>query len=123
MDKYKNEAKVCFGTTDAYKEFDSKTAGYSKADFANSAEGLKAVFRKFADCKAKGNTPDSKEAQELTKELQSFITENFYTCTDEILSGLGVMYSSDERFKENIDKNGSGTAGFVAEAIKIYTKD
>lgn len=123
MDKYKNEAKERFGTTDAYKEFEIKTADYSKADFANSAEGLNAVFRKFADCKAKGNTPDSKEAQKLTEELQSIITENFYTCTDDILKSLGVMYSADERFKENIDKNGTDTAEFVAEAIKIYTKD
>ncbi|MBQ2824721.1 MAG: TipAS antibiotic-recognition domain-containing protein [Clostridia bacterium] len=123
MDKYKNEAKERFGTTDAYKEFESKIAGYSKADFAIWAEGLNEIFRKFADCKAKGNAPDSKEAQKLTKELQSFITENFYTCTDDILKGLGVMYSADERFKENIDKHGAGTTKFISSAIEIYTKD
>ena len=122
MDKYKNEAKEHFGTTDAYKEFEIKTAGYSKADFAISAEGLNEIFRKFADCKAKGNTPDSKEAHKLTKELQNFITENFYTCTDEILKGLGLLYTADQRFKENINKNGSGTAEFVSKAIEIYCK-
>lgn len=123
MDKYKNEAKERFGCTDAYKEFESKTAGYTEAGFADSAEGLNKVFAKFAHCKAQGNTPDSAEAQALVKELQSFITQNFYTCTDEILEGLGEMYTADERFKENIDKNGSDTADFVSEAIKIYTKD
>ena len=117
------EVKQKWGSTKAYKEYKSKTAGYSDADFANSAEGLQEVFRKFADCKAKGNTPDSAEAQTTVKELKSYITSNFYTCTDEILKGLGAMYVADERFKENIDKNGSGTAEFVAEAIKIYTKD
>ena len=33
---------------------------------------------------------------------------------------LGSMYVMDERFKNNIDKYGSGTAEFVNEAIKVY---
>lgn len=38
--------------------------------------------------------------------------------TDEILKGLGEMYVSDERFKNNIDKAGGiGTAEFTAKAI------
>ena len=51
--------------------------------------------------------------------LQDFITQNYYTCTDEILAGLGKMYVADERFKKNIDKYGEGTAEFAAEAIAI----
>lgn len=123
MDSYKNEATERFGSTDAYKEFESKTAGYTEADFADYAEGLNAVFVKFARCKSKGYTPKSAEAQTLVKELQNFITKNYYTCTDEILKGLGAMYFTDRRFKENLDKNGEGTADFVSDAIKIFTKD
>lgn len=123
MDNYKNQVIECFGSTEPYKEYERKTANYTEADLAISAEGLNEIFRKFADCKAKGNAPDSKEAQKLTKELQSFITENFYTCTDDILKGLGVMYSADERFKENIDKHGAGTTKFISSAIEIYVKD
>lgn len=48
--------------------------------------------------------------------------EDFYHCTDDILAGLGQMYVCDERFKNNIDSHGEGTAEFVAEAIKIYCK-
>jgi hypothetical protein len=54
--------------------------------------------------------------------LQAHITENYYTCTDEILAGLGQMYAADERFKKNIDKYGEGTAEFVSKAIAIYCK-
>ena len=64
--------------------------------------------------------PDSEEAQSLAKKLQNYITENCYTCTNEILSGLGQMYVTDERFKDNIDKHGVGTAEFVSKVIKIY---
>jgi len=95
---------------------------FPATDFATSAEGLNEVFAKFAKCKAKGNTPDSDNAQILVKELQNYITNNFYTCTDEILKGLGVMYTADERLKENIDENGSDTAEFVSKAVEIYCK-
>lgn len=69
-----------------------------------------------------GATPDSSEAQELVKKLQDFITENYYTCTDKILAGLGQMYVADERFKENIDKYADGTAEYVCKTIEMYTK-
>jgi hypothetical protein len=32
------------------------------------------------------------------------------------------MYVADERFKNNIDSHGEGTAEFVSESIKIYCK-
>ena len=63
---------------------------------------------------------DADEVQELVKELQDFITGNYYHCTNEILAGLGQMYVADERFKNNIDKHASGTAKFVSEAIKEF---
>lgn len=117
---YKDEAKARFGATDAFREFESKTAGYTEENRQSAEVGLSAVFAEFAECKAQGNAPDSKEAQALVKKLQSFITENFYTCTDEILNSLGAMYTADRRFKENIDKNGAGTAEFVSSAIGLY---
>ena len=52
--------------------------------------------------------------------LQDHITQNYYLCTDEILAGLGQMYTQDERFKNNIDKNADGTAVFVCGAIEFY---
>ncbi len=121
--QYTEDAKVRFGNTEAFREFESKTAGYTEEIWQGAESGLSAIFAKFAECKAEGFAPHSAEAQVLVKELQNFITNSFYTCTDEILKGLGSMYAADERFKENIDKHGSGTAEFVSDAIKIYTKD
>ena len=81
-----------------------------------------AVFVKFAECKQNGYTADSDKAQSLVKELQAYITKNYYTCTNEILAGLGQMYVADERFKTSIDKHGTGTAEFVKEAIEKYCR-
>ena len=83
---------------------------------------MNSVFAEFAECKNCGESADSDTAQSLVKKLQDYITANFYRCTDDILAGLGQMYVCDERFKNNIDKSGGGTAEFVSEAIKIYCK-
>ena len=69
-----------------------------------------------------GNSAHSSEAKRLVKELQSYITDNYYTCTTEILAGLGQMYVADERFKANIDKHGNGTAEYVSKAIEIFCR-
>ncbi len=61
------------------------------------------------------------EAQASIRDLQQFITDHFYTCTLEILAGLGEMYVADDRFRKNIDKaDGEGTADFVAQVIRAY---
>ena len=122
MSNYDIEVKERWGETDAYKEHAEKTANYTKDKWQQVNDGLNAVLAKFADCMNNGHTADSPEAQALVKGLQTHITENYYTCTNEILAGLGQMYVCDERFKNNIDRNGEGTAEFVCEAIKIYCK-
>ena len=83
---------------------------------------MMAIFAEFAACKGSGAFADSAEAQMLIAKLQLHITENYYTCTDEILTGLGKMYVADERFKKNIDKYGEGTAEFASEGIRIYVE-
>lgn len=120
MTNYDIEIKQRFGNTDAYKEHAEKTANYTADKWQEVNDGLMSVFAKFAECMNNGHTADSVEAQAIVKELQDYITDNYYTCTKEILAGLGLMYVADERFKTNIDKNGTGTAEFISEAIKVY---
>ena len=120
--KYDDEVKQRWGDTDAYRESKKKTAAYSKDKWNDVVGGMNSVFAKFAECMKDGHATDSDEAQALVKELQNYITENYYTCTDEILAGLGQMYVADERFKNNIDQHGEGTAKFVANAIERMTK-
>lgn len=59
----------------------------------------------------------------LVARLQTHITENYYTCINEIFEGLGKMYVSDERFKKNIDKYGKETADFASEAITVFCQE
>ena len=119
---YKTEAGERWGNTDAYGEHERKTKNYTKEKWAEANDGMMAIFAEFAVCKASGASADSSEAQALVAKLQAHITANYYTCTDEILAGLGKMYVADERFKKNIDKYGDGTAEFVSEGIRIYAE-
>ena len=42
-------------------------------------------------------------------------------CTNDILAGVGQMYTADERFAKDLDRFGAGTAAFLFTAIAVYT--
>ena len=118
--KYEKEAYERWGDTSAYREHQGKTKNYTKEKWAEANDGMMAIFAEFTVCKQSGASADSAEAQTLVAKLQAHITANYYTCTDEILAGLGKMYVADERFKNNIDKYGEGTAEFASESIAMF---
>ena len=122
MKNYETEVRERWGNTSTFREHEQKTKNYTKEKWAEANDGLMAIFAEFALCKDSGVSADSDEAQALVGKLQAYITENYYTCTNEILAGLGKMYVADERFKKNIDKYGEGTAEFASEAIAIYCR-
>ena len=121
QDAYAAEAKKRWGKTDAYKEFEQKTAGQTQAQQDAAGNGLMAIFARMGAIRTAD--PASPEAQALVKELQDYITANYYTCTKQILRGLGMMYIAGDEMTENIDKaGGEGTAQFAHEAIEVYCK-
>ena len=122
MKNYETEVRERWGNTSTFREHEQKTKNYTKEKWAEANDGLMAIFAEFALCKDSGVSADSDEAQALVGKLQAYITENYYTCINEILAGLGKMYVADERFKKNIDKYGEGTAEFASEAIAIYCR-
>ena len=122
MSNHETESRSRWGNTDAYREHEQKTKNYTKEKWAEANDGLMAIFAEFAACKSRGASADSAEAQALVAKLQAHITANYYTCTDEVLAGLGKMYVADERFKKNIDMSGEGTAEFASEGIRIYVE-
>jgi len=121
-EQYETEAKERWGKTKAYKEHEQKTKDYSKDKWNDVNAGLNNILSEFAQCMKDGNSPESSEAQALVKKLQNHITDHYYTCTSQILAGLGQMYVADERFKNNIDKHAQGNAEFVSKAIEVYCK-
>lgn len=118
LDRYAAEAKAKWGATEAYREFEDKTAGQSPEQIRAAGDALMDYFAEFGAIRH--TAPDSGEAQALVAGLQRFISEHYYTCTREILRGLGQMYAAGGAMTENIDKaGGPGTAEFVSRAIAV----
>ena len=115
LEEYKEEAKAKWGHTDAYKEYERRVGTGEK----QTGEALMALFGELGELRVL--PANAEEVQEKIAAIQNFITDHFYTCTKEILYGLGQMYVADERMKRNIDKaGGEGTAEFARQAIQIY---
>ena len=119
MDEYAKRAKESWGQTPEYREFEEKSKDRTKEDERKLWAGLMEIFTEFGSMK--GSSPSGSEAQALVKKLQDYITEYFYTCSDEILAALGNMYAGGGEMTDNINHaGGEGTAEFAAQAIKVY---
>lgn len=115
IDAYKEEVRNRWGNTEAYHQSQSRKV----PDDANHK--LMSFLKDIG--KLQNQSPQSTEVQAAVERLQTHITDNYYTCTKEIFSGLGKMYMEDERFRRNInDTCGEGTAEFAAAAIAAFCK-
>ena len=119
IQEYKKEAKAAWGKTAEYQEYEQKTKDRNAGGYQAAMMQMMDIFTEFGEIRT--GEPDSARAQQLVKKLQSFITDNYYTCSEKVLAELGRMYVEDQRFTENIDKaGGCGTAEFVCRASVCY---
>ena len=119
--EYDAQAKTLYGNTDAYKEYTRKSAGRSQEQQKSLGDGLMDLFARLGELRELA--PESPEVQSWVKQLQDYITEHYYTCTPQILKGLGQMYAGGGSMTENIDAaGGEGTGEFACKAIEIYCK-
>jgi Predicted transcriptional regulators len=121
IDEYEEQAKATWGTTPEYQEFERKTAGWGEEDFRASAMGLMGILAQIGSLRDRD--PSDEVVQDLVKQLQAYITEHYYTCSDEVLLSLGRAYSGGGSMQRNIDKAaGEGTAEFATRAIEYYCR-
>lgn len=119
MDDYAREAKERWGATAAYQESCERLKGRTKGEIDTMGRELMDLLAQLGALREQ--EPAGAEVQGKVKELQTFITEHYYTCTPAILAGLGQMYVQDPRMRQNIDAaGGAGTAAFAAQAIETY---
>ena len=117
-EQYAEEAKARWGNTDAYRESTRRVAKWTDEDRARMEQRSGEIFSGFASLV--GTDPSDERVQALVARWRSFISESYYDCTTEILAGLGQMYVADERFTNNIDRYGEGTAKLMSDAIAVY---
>ena len=121
IDEYAAQAKASWGTSPEYREFEEKSQGRTAGESDRLGRRMMDIFAEFGAIR--NEDPSGDAAQALVKKLQSFITEHFYTCSDETLRGLGMMYAGGGDFTANIDKRGGeGTAEFAYRAIEAHCR-
>jgi len=119
IDEYAARAKASWGKTPEYREYEQRAKGRTARENAMLSRQMMDIFTEFGACRE--DDPSGDVAQALVKKLQGFITEHLYTCSDETLYGLGMMYAGGGDFTASIDKHaGKGTAEFAYRAIKAH---
>ena len=119
LERYRAEVKETWGQTEAYREYTEKNTDPRQE--ADAAAGMVAVFAQLGTLRDR--KPEDPAVQAQIDCLREYISAHFYTCTEEILQGLGQMYVSDERFRRSIDEAGGvGTAELAARAIAARRK-
>ena len=119
LDEHSAQAKALYGKTDAYKEFQQKSASRTAQQEKDLGAQVMDFFARLG--KMRPCDPGCEEAQTWAKDLQDFLTANYYNCTPQILSSLAQSYAGGGSMTENIDKaGGAGTGAFAKEVIDIY---
>ena len=119
MDQYLSKAKERWGKTEAWQEYEEKSVGRTAETERDLGEQLMDIFAQLGALR--GEEPDSEPVQQIVAALQQFITDNYYTCTKEILRNLGQMYTAIGSMKDNIDaRGGTGTAELAGRATENY---
>ena len=117
LDEYAEKAKAVWGGTEAYEEYRQKA--HTREHTMDLSVQMMKLFNEFGQMKTLDPAGEAPQAQ--VKRLQDFISEHYYHCTDEILSGLGKMYAGGGEFTQNIDMaGGEGTSDYVNRCIEIY---
>ena len=116
IEQYAAEAKASWGSSPAWQEYEGRRAGRSPEQEKRLGEGMMTLMAEFGAMKAMD--PAAPEVRSQVEKLRAYITEHYYTCTDDILRGLGAMYAGGGRMTENIDSaGGPGTGAFIQRAI------
>ena len=119
LNEYNTQAKVLYGKTDAYREFEEKSKHRTDQQEKDLGEQVMDFFARLG--KMRPCDPACEAAQTWAKELQDFFTEHYYTCTPQILGSLAESYAGGGSMTENIDKaGGAGTGAFAKAVIDIY---
>ena len=121
IDEYARQAKASWGKTPEWQEYQQKSKGRTREDNAALARGTMDIFQAFGAIR--DTDPAGPQAQALVERLQAYITEHYYTCSDQILLSLSKMYDGGGSMTESIDSvGGPGTGDFAAKAIAVHCK-
>src|SRR5262245_17973091 len=118
LEEYRKEARQRWGQSEAYKESERRTAGYSPADWeAIKVEGEEITL---AIAALSERDPSDPEVQRWIARHHSQIDQRFYTCPPSIYRALGDGYFDDPRFTAFYERVKPGLARFMRDAMHVH---
>lgn len=122
QEQYNREAKILYGKTEKYKEYERKLEKLSDHEKTNLyyefANNMEKVFKKLAI--HINESPSSNEVQQLIVEWKSHL-EQYIVCDTGILECIANTYKFDNRFKNYLNKfSDNDLSEFLYQAIMCY---
>ncbi|HLT84885.1 MAG TPA: MerR family transcriptional regulator [Phototrophicaceae bacterium] len=116
-DEYAAEAQERWGDTDAWRQSQSRTSRYTKADWEEIKAESEAITTAFVAALQAGEPATSEAAMDAAERARVQIHERFYDITPEFHRNLGDMYVTDPRFTKTYEDIAPGLAQYVRDAI------
>lgn len=123
QEKYREEILERWGNTDSFKEYEITFSSKARKMQNEQMEAFYSIAQSMFEKLAlyEGRSPNCQEVQEIVKEWQDYISAHFYKCDTQMLSYLGQLYVTDERFSDYINRFGTGNlASFLNKAIEVF---
>lgn len=116
--QYAKEAEQRWGNTDAYKQSQKRTSGYTKEEWLRIQAESAAVEARFIELMQLGVPATDERARQAAEAHRQQICNAYYDCNYEIHRNLAAMYMADPRFTKYYEDRAVGLARYVADAIE-----
>lgn len=116
-DEYQAEAEDRWGDTDAWKQSQSRTGRYTKADWEQVKAEMDANNQAFVAAMTAGEPPTSAAAMDAAEAHRMHIHTRFYDLDHDFHRNLSELYVSDPRFTKTYEDVAPGLAQYVHDAI------
>lgn len=121
--QYESEAKLIYGETQRFQEYEANTAKLSAVEkeqaYQQFGADLEKVFQKLAAHQS--FPPDAKEVQEVVQQWASALSR-FMTCDAEILRRIAPVYTTDSRYITYFRQFGDESfLHFLVESITAFS--
>ncbi|MEZ4365024.1 MAG: MerR family transcriptional regulator [Kofleriaceae bacterium] len=117
-ERYEDEARQRWGETEAYRESQRRTRGYTRAHWERYQAEAQAIMNDAARLFRAGAAAASDDAMLVAERHRRSIDRWFYPCDPAMHAGLAGLYETDPRFAANIDTCAAGLTPWWCAAIR-----
>jgi DNA-binding transcriptional MerR regulator len=121
-EKYEDEARERWGTTDAWAQSTERTAAMSADDWRAIKADTEQLEADLAAAMLRGVEPGSDEADALAERHRASI-DRFYDCDHAMHVCVAGMYTADERFRAHYDGRAAGLAEWIVAVVGANARE